>query len=104
MPTSMTTPISDITFSVVPVRYKTNSTPDKPGGTATRMMKGSMNDRNCATRIRYNRTTARHRPKEKLVERVAHALHHAAQLHRDAVGEIRRRDDLIDSMGDTAAV
>ena len=59
MPTSITTPISDMTFSVVPVSQSVRMTPVSPGGTASRMMNGSTNDRNCATRIRYSSTTAR---------------------------------------------
>ena len=35
MPTSITTPISDITFSVVPVSHSVRITPVSPGGTAT---------------------------------------------------------------------
>ena len=66
MPTSMTTPISDITFSVVPHSSSVRMTPAMPGGTANRMMKGSTNERNCATRIRKSSTTARQRPRAKL--------------------------------------
>ena len=66
IPTSITTPIRDITFSVVPVSTSVSNTPVIPGGTASRMMKGSTKDRNWATRIRYSSTTARHRPMAKL--------------------------------------
>ena len=52
MPTIITTPISDCTFSVVPVRVQREQHAGQSGGTASRMMNGSMNDRNCATRIR----------------------------------------------------
>ena len=52
MPTIITTPISDITFSVVPVARRNSSTPVNPGGIASKMMNGSFHDANCATRIR----------------------------------------------------
>ena len=52
MPTIISTPISDCTFSVVPVSYSATSTPVSPVGTASRISSGSMNERNCATRIR----------------------------------------------------
>ena len=67
MPTSITTPISDITFSVVSVSHSVRITPASPGGTAIRIRNGSTNDWNCATRIRYSSTTARHKPRAKLV-------------------------------------
>ena len=52
MPTIMTTPMSDITFSVVPVASRNKSTPAKPGGIASRIMKGSRKEANCATSTR----------------------------------------------------
>ena len=52
MPTSISTPISDITFRVVPVSGRMISTPMKPIGIASMIRTGSMKDRNCATRIR----------------------------------------------------
>ena len=42
MPTIITTPISDCTLSVVPVRYSASSTPVRPGGTASRISSGSV--------------------------------------------------------------
>ena len=52
MPVIITTPISDITFSVVPVTSRKRMTPVIPGGIASRITIGSMNDANCAIRIR----------------------------------------------------
>ena len=52
MPTIMTMPMRDMTFSEVSVNRSVMATPINPVGTASRMMKGSMNDLNCATRIR----------------------------------------------------
>ena len=52
MPTSISTPISDITFSVVPVRGRMINTPMNPMGIASMIRNGSLNDLNCATRIR----------------------------------------------------
>ena len=52
MPVIMMTPISDMTFSVVPVTSRNRITPVMPGGMASRMMNGSMNEANCAIRIR----------------------------------------------------
>jgi hypothetical protein len=52
MPTSISTPISDITFRVVPVNGRTISTPINPIGMASMISNGSLNDRNCATRMR----------------------------------------------------
>ena len=52
MPTIMTTPIKDMTFKVVPVASRNKSTPASPGGIARRMMKGSSQEANCATRIK----------------------------------------------------
>ena len=51
MPTIMTTPINDCTFSVVPLKYSVSRTPVSPGGTASKMRSGSRNERNEATRI-----------------------------------------------------
>ena len=52
MPTIMTTPINDITLSVVPVAKRINKTPVSPVGTASKISSGSRNDSNWATRIR----------------------------------------------------
>ena len=66
MPTSMSTPMSDITLRVVPVRGRMSKTPMNPIGIASMMRNGSLNDRNCATRIRYRRMTDSDRPMAKL--------------------------------------
>ena len=66
IPASITTPIRDITFKVVPVRRRTRITPVIPGGSASKMIKGSRNDLNCATRIKYKSNTDRGRPTAKL--------------------------------------
>ena len=66
MPTSIRTPINDITLRVVAVRGRTTSTPIKPMGMASMMSKGSLKDRNCATRMRYRRTTDSESPMAKL--------------------------------------
>ena len=52
MPVIMMTPISDMMFSVLPVSSRMSTTPARPGGMAMRMMNGSMNEANCAIRIR----------------------------------------------------
>ena len=52
MPTIITTPINDMTLSVVPVANRMISTPVKPVGTASKINSGSRNDLNCATRIK----------------------------------------------------
>ena len=67
MPTSMMTPISDITFSVVSLSQSVRITPVIPGGTAIRMMNGSTKDWNWATSTRYSSTTARQSPRAKLL-------------------------------------
>ncbi len=67
MPVIMMTPISDITFSVVPVSNRISSTPGTPGAMARRMMNGSINDANCAIRIRYTRTMDSISPRPKLL-------------------------------------
>src|SRR6266550_4298558 len=67
MPASMTTPMRDITFNVVPVSNSVRITPIKPGGKASRIRKGSVNDRNCATIIRYRSISESTRPCAKLV-------------------------------------
>ena len=46
IPVSITTPMSDITFNVVPVNHNVTSTPVRPGGTARRIKSGSMKLRN----------------------------------------------------------
>src|SRR5262249_44716373 len=46
MPVNMTTPISDMTFSVVPVIHRVRITPVTPGGTASRIRSGSITLRN----------------------------------------------------------
>ncbi len=52
IPVIMITPISDMMFSVLPVNSRIITTPANPGGMAIRMMKGSMNDANCAIKMR----------------------------------------------------
>jgi len=52
MPAIMVTPISDMMLSVLPVSTRMRTTPASPGGIAMRMMNGSMNEANCAIRIR----------------------------------------------------
>ena len=52
IPTIMTTPMSDMTFRVVPVIQRIRATPARPVGTASRMISGSKKDSNWATRIR----------------------------------------------------
>ena len=64
-PTIITTPMSDMMLRVVPVAVRMRRTPVMPGGTARRMIQGSMNDLNCATRTRYTRTIDRMRPRPK---------------------------------------
>ena len=51
-PAIMITPISDMIFSVLPVKRRIRTTPTRPGGIAIRMMNGSTNDLNCAIKIR----------------------------------------------------
>ena len=67
IPTIITTPINDITFSVVCVTSKKSRTPASPGGTASKMIKGSVHDANCATSTRYTSTTDKIRPMPKLL-------------------------------------
>jgi len=52
MPVIITTPISDMTFSVVPVASRNRMTPVMPGGIAKRITTGSINEENCAIRMR----------------------------------------------------
>jgi len=52
IPVIMTTPMSDMTLSVVPVTIRNRITPESPGGIASKMMKGSENEANCAIRMR----------------------------------------------------
>ena len=52
MPVIMMIPISDMMFNVLPVNTRIITTPASPGGIAMRMMKGSMNEVNCAIRMR----------------------------------------------------
>ena len=52
MPTSISTPISDMTFSVVCVSGRMISTPMNPIGMASMISNGSLKELNCATRIR----------------------------------------------------
>jgi hypothetical protein len=47
IPASITTPMSDMTFSVVPHRKSATITPLIAGGSASMMMNGSRNERNC---------------------------------------------------------
>ena len=49
IPIIMSVPIIDSTLTEVFVKYKVNTVPIHPKGTATRMISGSMNDRNKAT-------------------------------------------------------
>ena len=52
IPVIMMTPINDITLTVVCVTSKNRMTPVMPGGIASRMIRGSMNEENCAIRMR----------------------------------------------------
>ncbi len=87
IPASITTPISDITFRVVPVITSVSSTPEMPGGSASRMINGSMKERNCATRIRNKSTTESARPMAKLLKDalIASALPRTATLTLDGI-------------------
>ncbi len=49
-------------FNVVWVASKNRITPDMPGGIASKMMKGSTKEANCAMRIRKTRTIDRMSP------------------------------------------
>ena len=52
MPWSITTPMSDWMFSVVPVNASVSTTPISPVGTARTIRNGSTKEENCATRMR----------------------------------------------------
>ncbi len=52
MPVIMIVPINDMMLSVLPVRRRISTTPARPGGIAIRMIKGSMNELNCAISTR----------------------------------------------------
>jgi hypothetical protein len=52
MPTIITTPISDMTLSGVPVNKESAARRSAPVGTASRIRNGSRNERNCATKIK----------------------------------------------------
>jgi hypothetical protein len=49
IPTIAMIPMKDSMLSVVPVRSSVQTTPISPIGTENMMMKGSRNERNCAT-------------------------------------------------------
>ena len=68
MPIIITTPMRDITLIVVPDTHSISATPIRPVGMASRISSGSRKDWNCATRIRYTSTTARMRPKPKVLK------------------------------------
>ena len=65
MPTIITTPISDMTFSVVPVSNSVSNTPVKPVGTASRMINGSRNEANCATSIEIDQDHGKEQAQSK---------------------------------------
>src|SRR5690242_3139203 len=67
IPASIRTPINDMTLSVVPVATSVNNTPEMAGGRANKMINGSLNERNWATRIRYSNTTESVNPIAKLL-------------------------------------
>ena len=67
MPTSISTPISDITFKVLWVSGRMISTPTNPMGMASMIRNGSMNDLNCAVRIRKSKTNEIRKPSAKLL-------------------------------------
>ncbi len=93
MPTSIRTPISDITFSVVWVSGSITSTPMNPIGIASMMRNGSLNERNCATRIRNSSTTESDKPDREAVKRLVHPLHHAAQIDADVGRKLLRQPE-----------
>ena len=104
MPVIMITPISDMTFSVVPVTSRKRITPVMPDGIASRMMKGSMNDANCAIRIRYTSTIASSRPTPKLLNDCCMASTDPAYLNANVGRKLGVLDDLLDFLRDTAQV
>jgi len=57
-PMSMMSPMSDMMFTVSPVRNNMPAMPTTDKGSDSMMASGSMNDSNCAARIRYTRITA----------------------------------------------
>ncbi len=68
MPISISTPTSDITFSVVCVSGRMISTPMNPIGIASMIRNGSTQERNCATRIRNRRMKESPKPIPKLLK------------------------------------
>jgi len=79
IPVIMITPMSDMMFNVVCVMNRNATTPAIPGGIAVRMMNGSINERNCAIRIRYNQNqptaSARFQPEKRFIHPHRRALH-----------------------------
>ena len=88
IPTIITTPISDCTFSVVPVAYSVTSTPMRPIGTASRIMQ-RIDKR---AELRHQNQVEQHHGQDQAereaAERRAHPLHHAAQVDADARGKL----------------
>ncbi len=67
IPTSISTPIRDITFNVLWVSGRMMNTPTNPIGMASMIKKGSMNDLNWAVRIRKSKTNEIRKPSAKLL-------------------------------------
>ena len=67
-------------------------------------MNGSMNERNCATRIRYSSRIGEKQADREAAEGHAHALHHSAQGDFDTLRNVRLRDQPVDVVRDGAEV
>ena len=104
MPTSIRTPISDITFRVVCVSGRITSTPMKPIGMASMIRNGILE----RTELRdQNQEEQNHRQRQADREAgkgFVHRLHHAAQIDADAGRKLLCRQQIADLRGDLAQV
>src|SRR5881394_1244007 len=91
MPTIITMPISDITFSVVPDAKSSSNTPIRPVGTANRIRKGSRKDSNWATRMRLHQQSRKQQAKAKTTEGDLHRICRAAYPGTNILRQLRLR-------------
>ena len=99
MPISISTPISDMTLRVVCVSGRMISTPMKPMGIASMIRNGSINDRNCAIRIRNSRMNDMPNPIGEALE----GLRSCRPPCRGGHADIRRQLGICDGLLDRGA-
>ena len=104
IPTIITSPISDMMFSVVPVNSNMNKHPRKS------RWDGEKNDERIEKRLelrnqnQVNQDNRKQKPEPEALEGRAHALHGAAQIHVNPFRQLGLIDDFVDGTAQVAQV